>query len=72
MNIEKPNPVPKKILDKIKNVDHRRHPFPDSNVRFYSYLTSIQKELVKVTVAVKTIRDVFYCKQVTVHGLHSK
>ena len=71
MNIEKLNPIPKKILDKIKTLDKKDYPFPCNFVRFYSYLTTIQKEIVKVTIAVKTVRDVFCCKQVAVHGLHS-
>ena len=53
MNIEKLNPIPKKIFDKIKTADKKDYPFPCNYVRFYSYLTTIQKEIVKVTIAVK-------------------
>lgn len=65
-------PIPKYILEKIKRLDKKLYLFPENVVRFYSYLTTLNRELVKVTVAVKTVRDVFYNKQVAVHGIHSK
>lgn len=65
-------PIPKHILEKIKKIDKKMYLFPDGQVRFYSYLTTLNRELVKITVAVKTIRDVFYNKQVAVHGIHSE
>ena len=71
MNIDKLKPVPKNILDKIKKTDKKMYPFPEGMVRFYSYLTTLDKELVKISVAVKTVRDVFYYKQVAVHGIKS-
>ncbi len=72
IKIEKLKPVPVKILNKIKAIDKKTYPFPEGLVRFYSYLTMLDKELVKITVAVKTVRDIFYYKQVAVHGLKSK
>ena len=64
-------PISKYILEKIKKADKKLYPIPSATVRFYSYLATLNKELVKTTVAVKTIRDVFYHKQVAVHGIHS-
>ena len=72
MDITKLKPIPKSILEQMKKLDKKLYLFPESTVRFYSYLTTLDRELVKVTVAVKTIRDVFYNKQVTVHGIYSK
>ena len=72
MDIKKLNPIPKNILEQMKRLDKKLYLFPESTARFYSYLTSIDRELVKVTVAVKTVRDVFYNKQVAVHGIRSK
>ena len=72
LKIEKLKPVPVKILNKIKTIDKKIYPFPEGLVRFYSYLTMLNKELVKITVAVKTVRDIFYYKQVAVHGIKSK
>lgn len=72
INIDKLKPVPDCILNKIKKTDKKFYPFPEGIVRFYSYLTTMNKELVKITVAVKTVRDIFYYKQVAVHGLKSK
>lgn len=71
MDITKLKPVPKNIIEKMKKADRKYYLFPCNSNRFYSYLTTIDRELVKVTVAVKTARDVFYCKQVAVHGIRS-
>ena len=71
MDITKLKPVPKNIIEKMKKADRKYYLFPCNSNRFYSYLTTIDRELVKVTVAVKTARDVFYFKQVAVHGIRS-
>ena len=71
MDITKLRPVPQNILEKMKKIDKKCYIFPNANTRFYSYLTTMDSELVKVTVAVKTMRDVFYFKQVAVHGIRS-
>ncbi len=69
MKIEKIKPIPKYIEKKIKAID-RTYPV-SGRTRFYAYLTMNNGELVKVTVAVKVKKGVWYCKQVAVHGVHS-
>lgn len=65
-------PIPKYILNQIRQADNRNYPNPDGHVRCYAYLTTWKNELVKVTVAVKNRYKKWYCKQVAVHGLNSK
>lgn len=65
-------PIPKRIVALIKREDKKHYPTPCGNHRCYSYLATWKKELVKVTVAVKHYKEKWYCKQVAVHGLHSK
>ena len=72
MNIEKLKPVPKYILARIQKEDKRWAEQLKGHTRFYSYLTVIEKELCKVTVAVRTRYKNWYCKQVAVHGIHSE
>lgn len=64
-------PIPKRILAIIQQVDEQNFQQPDGHVRFYSYLTTARRELIKVTVAVKHIRKKWFCKQVAIHGLNS-
>ena len=64
-------PIPKRIMTIIRQADEQSFPQPDGHVRFYSYLTTARRELIKVTVAVKHIRKKWFCKQVAVHGLYS-
>ena len=64
-------PIPKYILKKIQQIDEKRYPTSCGCRRFYSYLTKWQNELVKVTVAVRHHKKQWYCKQVTIHGLHT-
>lgn len=72
MKIEKIKPTPKYILALIEKLDKRMEVKPCGRLRFYSYLTKNDGELCKVTVAVKVYKGVWYCKQVAVHGMHSK
>ena len=72
MKIEKIKPIPKYIVAKIKKEDKKRNPASNGRTRFYSYLTTNDKELVKVTVAVRHKYSKWYYKQVAVHGVHSK
>ena len=72
MKIDKIKPIPKYIFNKIKRYDKEFNPTPNSNRRFYAYLTKNDGELVKVTVAVKNYKGKLYCKQVLVHGTESK
>lgn len=71
MKTTKIKPTPKYILTKIEKLDKSRNIKPCGQLRFYSYLTKNDGELVKVTCAVKVYKKVWYCKQVAVHGLHS-
>lgn len=64
-------PIPTNILKKIRQVDEKRYPTPCGCRRFYSYLTKWKNELVKVTVAARHHKKQWYCKQVTIHCLHS-
>ena len=65
-------PIPKTLVATIKREDKKRYPAPCGNTRFYSYLATWHKELVKITVAVKYYKEKWYCKQVAVHGLRSE
>jgi hypothetical protein len=65
-------PIPKYLVEKIKKLDIKRCPDRKGSCRFYSYLTKIKGELVKITVAVKTPHKKWYIKQVAVHGVKSK
>lgn len=72
MKIEKIKPIPKYILAEIEKIDKRANFKPCGQVRFYSYLTKNDSELCKVTVAVKVYKNVWYCKQIAVHGVNSE
>ncbi len=67
MKIEKIKAIPKNIIAEIK----KRETETNGRTRYYSYLTTNDKELVKVTVAVKYHKDKLYYKQCAIHGLHS-
>ena len=67
MRIEKIKPIPKNIIAEIK----KRETKIDGHTRYYAYLTTNDRELVKVTVAVKYKGNTMYYKQCAVHGLHS-
>lgn len=72
MNINKLKPIPKTILNKLKDADRTYYPEQGEITRLYAYLTTIDKELVKITVAVCTYRSKWFCKQVAVHGINSE
>ena len=72
MDITKIKPIPKYILAAINKKDKCCYPSPCGSTRFYAYLAIWNKELVKVTVAVKQKNRKWYCKQVAVHGIHSE
>ena len=71
MKIERIKLIPKAIENKIRKLDRQWYD-QVSNVRFFSYLVIQKGELVKITVAVRTHKKSWYCKQVAVHGLHSE
>ena len=65
-------PIPNYIMKEIHKRDMKIYPWQENIVRFYAYLTVWKKELIKVTVAVSTIKGKQWaCKQVAVHGIHS-
>ncbi len=65
-------PIPKYIEKQIRSIDKIEN-YKNIKLRFYSYLTKMQGELVKITVAVKNNRDgSIMIKQVAVHGVDSK
>ena len=72
MKMQKIKPIPKKIMAMIQRQDKKDYPAQDRHLRFYSYMTKNDKELVQVTVAVINHRKKWYCKQVIVHGVHSE
>ena len=72
MKIEKIKPVPKYIVERIKQHDRNSHVSAPGKTRFYSYLTKNDGELVKITVAVRNHYKQWLYKQVAVHGLNSK
>lgn len=71
MKIEKIKPIPKYIQKKIKLYDDKLKTAPLGRTRFYAYFTKNDGELVKVTVAVREYKKLWYCKPVVVHGVHS-
>lgn len=64
---EKIKPIPKSIIAEIK----KRETKIDGHTRYYAYLTTNDRELVKVTVAVKHKGNQLYYKQCAIHGLNS-
>lgn len=64
-------PIPKYIEKRIRELDKMRCP-KQTGLRFYSYLTTINKELVKITVAIRNKgKKTQLIKQVAVHGVYS-
>ena len=70
MNPNYIKPIPERIEKRILSYDaqHNDH----RGLRFYSYLTTIRKELVKITVAVRNKnKKTRLIKQVAIHGVYS-
>ena len=63
-------PIPKHIMVLIRREDIRCYPEQKGNTRFYAYLTQVEGKLAKITVAVKTHKKEWYCKQVAAHIIH--
>lgn len=71
MNSEHIKPIPKYIEKKIRALDLKKCPL-QKGLRFYSYLTKINGELVKITVAMRNkSKKNALIKQVAVHGVKS-
>lgn len=72
MNIEKLKPIPKYIEKRIRAFDKKNCPL-QKGLRFYAYLTKMDKELIKITVAMRNKgKTEQLMKQVAVHGIYSK
>lgn len=71
MKMEKIKPIPQYMKKLIQKIDEQQVQKPTGYVRFYSYLTKNDGELVKVTVAVRNQWKRWHCKQVAVHGIDS-
>ncbi len=71
VDLEMIKPIPKYIERQIQKRDKLYYETHNGHTRYYAYLTTNDKELVKVTVAVKHYKNKWYCKQVAVHGVHS-
>ena len=70
MNPNYIKPIPKRIERQILNYDAQHNTY--TGLRFYAYLTTIQKELVKVTVAIRNKgKKTRLIKQVAIHGVFS-
>lgn len=74
MKIAKIKPIPKYMIERIRKAEETNPWRNSGHTRFYSYLTKNDGELVKITVACKNKLDSprWRCKQVIVHGIHSK
>lgn len=72
MNIKDLNPIPKYIQNAIIKKDKELNPEQKNITRYYAYLITRRKELMKITVAMRYYRKKVYMKQVAVHGLHAK
>ena len=70
MNVNYIRPIPKKIEKRILAYDAEHA--DNKGLRFYAYLTTIRKELVKITVAVRNKgKRARLIKQVSIHGVYS-
>lgn len=70
MNANYIKPIPKRIEKRILAYDAEHNNY--QGLRFYAYLTTIRKELVKITVAVRNKgKKIRLIKQVAVHGVYS-
>ena len=70
MNANHIKPIPKKIEKHILSYDAKHG--ANKGLRFYAYLTTIRKELVKITVAVRNQgKRARLIKQVAIHGVYS-
>lgn len=72
MKAEKIKPIPKYIIQRIKRADKKSLNYGTGFLRFYSYFTKNDGELIKVIVVCKNKNKNWHCKQVIVHGIHSE
>ena len=71
MNINKLKPIPKYIEKKILALDKQLDP-NRRGLRFYAYITTIDKDIAKVTIALRNKGKVVHMKQVCVHALNDE
>ena len=71
MNINKLKSIPKYIEKKILALDKQLDP-NRRGLRFYAYITTIDKDIAKVTVALRNKGKAVQMKQVCVHALNDE
>ena len=72
MNIKDIKPIPHYIIKAILREDKKLNPEQRGTTRYYAYLITRRKELIKITVAMRYYRKKPYLKQVAIHTLHGK
>ena len=72
MNIKDIKPIPHYIIKAILCEDKKLYPEQRGTTRYYAYLITRRKELIKITVAMRYYRKKPYLKQVAIHAMHSK
>jgi hypothetical protein len=72
MNIKDIKPIPHYIIKAILREDKKLNPEQRGTTRYYAYLITRCKELIKITVAMRYYRKKPYLKQVAIHAMHSK
>ena len=72
MNIKDIKPIPHYIITAILRKDKELNPEHRGTTRYYAYLITRRKELIKITVAMRYYRKKPYLKQVAIHAMHGK
>ncbi|MDY6367424.1 MAG: hypothetical protein SPL13_02780, partial [Clostridia bacterium] len=63
-------PIPKYMIKRIRKLDLKYYPEQKGITRYYAYFTKKNKQLCKVTVALKNHYSQWAVKQVAVHFIH--
>lgn len=72
MNIKDIKPIPHYIIKAILRKDKELNPEQRGTTRYYAYIITRRKELIKITVAMRYYRKKPYLKQVAIHAMHGK
>lgn len=72
MNIKDIKPIPHYIIKAVLRKDKELNPEQRGTTRYYAYLITRCKELIKITVAMRYYRKKPYLKQVAIHSMHGK
>lgn len=72
MNLKDIKPIPNYIIKAILRKDKELNPEQRGTTRYYAYLITRHKELIKITVAMRYYRKKPYLKQVAIHAMHGK